>query len=500
LDLIREKAARKPTVNAPIPAATRSALNPVLSAALLALLGDRYSTSPSDREQHGRGESYHPARPPQAVCHVLTTDEVARIVRLCQSDRTPIIPFGAGTSLEGHVGAASGGICIDLSGMNRIIALRPDDLDVTVEAGVTRQQLNSYLRDKGLTFPIDPGAECTLGGMAATRASGTNAVRYGTMRENVISLTAVMADGSMIRTSSRARKSSAGYDLTRLLVGSEGTLGIITELTVRLQGIPEAVSAATCRFSDVASSVAAVTAIIQCGIPIARAEMLDTNTMTAINRHFGASFTEAPTLFFEFHGTKAGVEEQARQVQDIAADNGGSDFEWASGQEALNRLWHVRHNVHYAVQAMRPGARIWSTDVCVPISQLTELVRVTDEDVRTASFFVAMVGHVGDGNFHLGFVIDPANPAELAEAEALNDRLIRRAIALDGTCTGEHGIGSGKRKFMQIEHGSGVAVMRAIKAALDPLGILNPGKVLPDPEPSGSCNPIRQSDHHNPRS
>jgi D-lactate dehydrogenase (cytochrome) len=471
-------------VNAPIPSVTGSALKPALAAALSTLLGARYSTSLSDREQHGRGESYHPTLPPQAVCRVRSTDEVAEIVRLCRNERTPIIAFGGGTSLEGHVGASSGGVCIDLSGMNRIVALRPDDLDVTVEAGVTRQQLNSYLRDKGLFFPVDPGAECTLGGMAATRASGTNAVRYGTMRDNVVSLTAVMADGSVIRTGSRARKSSAGYDLTRLLVGSEGTLGIITELTIRLQGIPETVSAAICRFPEVASSVATVTAIIQCGIPVARAELLDTNTMVAINRHFGASYAEAPTVFFEFHGSKASVDEQARQIQDIAIDNGGSDFEWASGQEALNRLWHVRHNVHYAIMAMRPGARIWSTDVCVPISQLTELVRITGEDVRKASFFTAMVGHVGDGNFHLGLLIDPENPQELAEAEALNDRLVRRAIALDGTSTGEHGIGSGKRKFMTVEHGAGVTVMRAIKTALDPLGILNPGKVLPD-EPSG---------------
>lgn len=464
-------------VTAPLP--------PALAAGLSSLLGDRFSTGLADREHHGHGESWHPTLPPQAVCRALSTTEVAAIVTLCAAHRTPVIAFGAGTSLEGHVGATKGGVTVDLSGMNRILKLRAEDLDVTVEAGVTRQQLNSFLRDKGLFFPVDPGAECTLGGMAATRASGTNAVRYGTMRENVITLTAVLADGTIVKTGSRARKSSAGYDLTRLLVGSEGTLGIITELTIRLQGIPEAVSAAMCQFPDVTSAVATVTTIIQSGIPVARAELLDKNTMIAINRHFSTRFAEVPTLFFEFHGTPGGVEEQAQLVQALAADFGGSDFEWAVGQEALNRLWHVRHNVHYAVQGFRPGARVWGTDCCVPISELTEIIRLTAEDVKGASFFVTMLGHVGDGNFHVGFIIDPDNPAEVAEADALNDRLVRRAIALDGTCTGEHGVGSGKRKFMDLEHGAGIAVMRTIKAALDPLGILNPGKVLPDIDPAG---------------
>lgn len=451
-----------------------------LANALGALLGVRYSTSMPDRELHGRGESYHSMMPPQAVCRVQSTEEVAKIVRLCAEHRVPIIPFGAGTSLEGHVTAPFGGVCIDLSAMNAILAVRAEDLDATIEAGVTRQQLNTFLRDQGLFFPVDPGAECTIGGMAATRASGTNAVRYGTMRENVISVTAVMADGTIVRSASRARKSSAGYDLTRLLVGSEGTLGIITELTIRLYGIPEAVSAATCTFPDVASAVGTVVSTIQCGIPIARAEFLDSNTMKAINRYFKASFSETSTLFFEFHGTKAGVEEQARQVEEIASGFNGANFQWASGQEELNRLWHVRHNVHYAVQGMRPGARVWGTDVCVPISQLTELMRSTHEDAGRASFFVTMVGHVGDGNFHVGLIIDPDNPAEMAEASAINDRLVKRAIELDGTSTGEHGVGTGKRKFMALEHDAGVGVMRAIKQALDPLGILNPGKVLPD--------------------
>jgi D-lactate dehydrogenase (cytochrome) len=465
-------------VNAPVlyPAELSSALTKALNA----LLGTRLSMNLADREQHGRGESYHAALPPQAVCRVRSTEEVAAIVKLCAAHLTPVVPYGAGTSLEGNVTAPHGGVCIDLSGMNLIVAVRPGDLDATVEAGVTRQQLNAFLRDQGLFFPVDPGAECTLGGMAATRASGTNAVRYGTMRENVISVTAVMADGTIIRSAGRARKSSAGYDLTRLLVGSEGTLGIITELTIRLFGIPEAVSAATCTFPDVASAVATVATAIQCGIPVARAEFLDARTMQAVNRYFKAEFAEAPTLFFEFHGTAASVKEQAQQVEEIASGLGGAQFQWASGQEELNRLWHVRHNTHYATQAMRPGGRVWSTDVCVPLSQLTELVRITHEDVQDASFFVATVGHVGDGNFHLGLIIDPHDPDELAEAAAINDRLVRRAIALDGTATGEHGVGTGKRKFMALEHGAGLGVMRAIKQALDPLGILNPGKVLPD--------------------
>ncbi len=456
------------------------ALNTALAAELSALLGERFTVGDAVRQQHGRGESWHHGLPPQAVCFAVSTDEVSAIVKHCAAHRTPVIPFGAGTSLEGHVGASAGGICIDVSGMNRILAVRTEDFDATVQAGVTRQQLNAHLRDMGLFFPVDPGAECTLGGMAATRASGTNAVRYGTMREAVLSLTVVMADGRIIRTARRARKSSAGYDLTRLFVGSEGTLGIITEATLRLHGIPEAVSAATCTFPDAASAVATVVAAVQSGVPVARAEFIDGNTMIALNRYFKADFAETPTLFFEFHGTTAGVSEQAQQVQELARDNGGANFTWAEGQEGLNRLWHIRHNVHYAIVAMRPDGRIWGTDVCVPISQLTELVRISYEDTKDAPFFVTMVGHVGDGNFHMGFLIDPDNPAEVAEASRLNDQLVLRAIALDGTCTGEHGVGSGKRKFMEPEHGEAVEVMRMIKQALDPAGILNPGKVLPD--------------------
>jgi D-lactate dehydrogenase (cytochrome) len=451
-----------------------------LVAGLSALLGDRFSRRAADLDHHGHGESYHPTCPPQAVCRALSTEEVAAIVRLCAAHRVPIVPFGAGTSLEGHVLAVAGGISLDLGGMNRILAVRPGDLDATVEAGVTRQQLNAHLRDQGLFFPVDPGAECTLGGMAATRASGTNAVRYGTMRENVISLTAVMADGTVIRSGSRARKSSAGYDLTRLLVGSEGTLGIITEVTLRLYGVPEAVSAAICHFPDVASAVATVTDIVQAGIPVARAEMLDHMTMRAINRHFKTGMAEAPTLFLEFHGSVAGVEEQAALAQELADAHGGTGFERASGQEALNRLWHARHNVHYAVLGLSPGRKMWSTDVCVPLSQLTALVRWADEERASLPVITSMVGHVGDGNFHMGLLIDTDSAAELAVAEEFNARLVERAIALDGTCTGEHGVGTGKRKFLKLEHGAALGPMRAVKAALDPLGILNPGKVLPD--------------------
>ncbi|WP_288581925.1 FAD-linked oxidase C-terminal domain-containing protein [uncultured Methylobacterium sp.] len=450
-----------------------------LAQTLADLLGDRFTRGLPEREHHGRGESYHPTQPPDAVCYALTTDEVSAIVRACAGHRVPVIPFGGGTSLEGHVAALHGGVCLDLSRMTRIAAVRADDLDATVEAGVTRQQLNAHLRDTGLFFPVDPGGESTLGGMAATRASGTNAVRYGTMKDNVVSLTAVMADGTVIRTGSRARKSSAGYDLTRLLVGSEGTLGIVTELTVRLHGIPEAVAASVCAFPSVEAAVATVVEIVQCGVPIARVELLDPVTIAAVNRHSGTALTEAPTLFMEFHGTAAGTAEQMALVGALAEGNGALGFETAADADARARLWRARHDVHYAVQALRPNGRVWSTDVCVPIASLPRCLAETRADIAGASFPITTVGHVGDGNFHLGLIVDPSSEAELAEAAALNDRLVRRAIAMDGTCTGEHGIGSGKVKFMDLEHGAAIGVMRAIKQALDPLGILNPGKVLP---------------------
>lgn len=447
---------------------------------LAALLDARFSTKPADREHHGRGESYHAVKAPDAVCFAESTEEVSEIVRICAAAGVPVIPFGAGTSLEGHVSAVRGGVSLDLSRMTRIVAVRPEDLDVTVEAGVTRHQLNAYLRDTGLFFPVDPGGESTLGGMAATRASGTNAVRYGTMRENVVSLTVVLADGRVIQSGSRARKSSAGYDLTRLFVGSEGTLGIITELTVRLYGIPETVSAAICPFKSIDDAVATVVGIIQCGVPIARVELMDTRTIQASNRYSGMAHQETPTLFMEFHGSAAGVAEQVEFARELAEQNGALGFESADDADTRNKLWKARHDVHYAVQSMRPNARVWSTDVCVPISSLGPCIAETQKDVEAASFFISTVGHVGDGNFHLGLVIDPTSEAELAEAEALNDRLVRRAIAFGGTCTGEHGVGTGKIKFMDLEHGAGVDVMRAIKTALDPHNILNPGKILPE--------------------
>jgi D-lactate dehydrogenase (cytochrome) len=452
---------------------------PDLLDALRGIVGDRLSTRLAEREQHGRGESWHATQAPDAVCYAHSTEEVAAIVRLCAAHRVPIVAFGGGTSLEGHVAAQQGGICIDLSRMQRIIEVRADDLDVTVEAGVTRQQLNAELRATGLFFPIDPGGESTLGGMAATRASGTNAVRYGTMRDNVLNLTVVLANGEIIKTGSRARKSAAGYDLTRVFVGSEGTLGIITEVTLRLYGIPEVLSAAVCAFEDVQAAVSTVVAIIQYGIPVSRVELLDARTVQAVNRYSQLKLVEAPTLFFEFGGSPASVNEQLQLTREIAESMGAVSFESAADADARNTLWRARHNVHYAMQAMRPNGRIWSTDVCVPISALTQCIAETAEDVDKVSFFVGMVGHVGDGNFHLGMVIDPDNLAELEEAEGLNERVVERAIRLEGTCTGEHGIGSGKIKYMSLEHGAALQAMHAIKRALDPLGILNPGKVLP---------------------
>ncbi|RFU49752.1 FAD-binding oxidoreductase [Paraburkholderia sp. DHOC27] len=447
--------------------------------ALRALLGERFSTAASTRDHHGHGESYHASRPPAAVCFAQSTDEVSAIVKLCAQQRTPIIPFGAGTSLEGHVTAPHGGVCIDLGQMNAILNVRPADLDVTVQAGVTRQQLNTYLRDTGLFFPVDPGAECTLGGMAATRASGTNAVRYGTMRENVVSLTVVVASGEIIRTSGRARKSAAGYDLTRLFVGSEGTLGIITEVTLRLYGVPEATSVAICPFDDLKSAASAVATIIQMGIPVARVEFLDKYTIRATNQYSGTTYREVPTLFFEFHGSEREVHDQAALAQQIAEDHGASGFEWTADPQDRARIWKARHTVHYALQSMRPNGRIWSTDVCVPISALAGCIEETHRDIEAASFYVGIVGHVGDGNFHLGMVLDPDNPAEMAEAERINERLVHRAIAAEGTSTGEHGVGTGKIKYMELEHGGGVKLMHAIKRALDPDNLFNPGKILP---------------------
>ena len=456
-----------------------SALAPALLDALKALLGARVSTSESDRAQHGRDESYHAPHLPDAVCRPASTEEVAGIVKLCAAHDTPIIAYGAGSSLEGALIPLNGGVSIDLTGMNQILAVRPEDLDATVQAGVTRKQLNAHLRDTGLFFPIDPGADATLGGMAATRASGTNAVRYGTMRENVVNLTVVLADGRIIRTRSRAKKSSAGYDLTGIFVGSEGTLGIITEVTVRLYGIPEVMAAAICAFPTVEAAVDTVIATIQMGLPVSRMELLDDRALEAVNAYSKLDLPVTPTLFFEFAGSAAGVEEQAAIVEEIARGEGATGWRRSTDPDERARLWQARHDIHWALRARRPGARGWGTDVCVPISALAEVIRETRKDCAQAPFFTAMVGHVGDGNFHLAMQIDRDDPAEVAQASAINDRMVNLALKLGGTCTGEHGVGIGKMKFMRTEHGEAIDVMHLIKDALDPKGLFNPGKVLP---------------------
>jgi len=453
-----------------------------LFARLGQLLEDRFSVAESVRVEHGRDESWHPPGVPAAVCFPRSTEEVIEIVRACASARVPIIPFGAGTSIEGQLIPGPDVVSVDLSQMNRVLEVNAEDLDATVEAGVTRKQLNAELRRSGLFFPIDPGADATLGGMTSTRASGTNAVRYGTMRESVIALRAVLPDGTCIRTARRARKSSAGYDLTRLLVGAEGTLGIITEVTVRLHGLPEAISSAVVSFVELGPAVEAVIETIQTGIPVARIELLDATLMDAVNRYSSLDYPLRPTLFLEFHGTPAGVEEQTRLFAEIAAEHGAGEFRYATKPEDRTRLWQARHDAFYAALALRPGCKGWATDVCVPISRLAECILETQKDVD-ASFLVApLVGHVGDGNFHLVFLVDPERPEEIREAERINDRLVERALAMDGTCTGEHGIGIGKRKYLVAELGDAVETMRAIKRALDPHDLMNPGKLfLPEP-------------------
>jgi D-lactate dehydrogenase (cytochrome) len=442
------------------------------------LFGERLSTSTGVRDHHGKDESWHHPHRPDAVVFPNTTEEVAQIVRICASHRTPVVAYGTGTSLEGNVIPHEGGVVVDLMNLNQVLQVNVEDLDVTVQARVTRKQLNEYVRDQGLFFPIDPGADASLGGMAATRASGTNAVRYGTMRENVLALTVVLSDGRIIRTSRRARKSAAGYDLTRLFVGSEGTLGIITEVTLKLYGIPEAMAAAVCSFDNLEGAVDTVIQVIQLGIPVARIELLDDVQMDSLNKFSKLSYPVKDTLFVEFHGTQAGVKEQAELVQSIAAEHGGGEFKWATKQEERTQLWAARHDVTYANKALRPGSEIWATDVCVPISRLAECILETKKDLKQSFLIAPLVGHVGDGNFHLGFLINREDPKELAEAERLNERLVMRALAMDGTCTGEHGIGLGKQKFLIAEHGDAVAVMREIKKALDPLNIMNPGKIF----------------------
>lgn len=457
-----------------------SRLSAAVTEALSARFGERFSLSEALREQHGRGESYHAAAAPDAVVFAQSTEDVSEIVRLCAAHQVPVIAFGAGTSLEGHLSAVKGGVSIDLSRMNQILRVSAEDLDCTVEAGVTREQLNSWLRDHGLFFPIDPGANATLGGMASTRASGTNAVRYGTMRENVLSLTVVLPSGQVIKTGGRARKSSAGYDLTRLFVGSEGTLGIITEVTLRLYGIPESTAVALCSFADTAQAIDTAIAVIQLGIPVARMEFMDRGLIAAVNRYAGLTLTVEDTLAFEFHGSPASTLEQIEQVAALAADNGGKNFTSATTLEDRNRLWKARHNAFYAVVSQRPGARGWSSDVCVPVSALGECIRFTRELLIDCTVPAAILGHVGDGNYHVVFAIDPANSSELAEVAAINKKMVQKAISLDGTCTGEHGIGTGKIGYLREEHGDAVDLMHAIKQAIDPQAIMNPGKVLPD--------------------
>ena len=435
--------------------------------------------SPALREHHGRDIAHPIAQPPDAVAFPLTTAETAEIVRICHGAGVPVIPFGVGTSLEGHVLAPRGGVCIDLSRMTEILSVNERDLDVRVQAGVTREGLNSHLRDSGLFFPIDPGANATIGGMAATRASGTNAVRYGTMRENVLALEVVLADGSVVHTGTRARKSAAGYDLTRLFVGSEGTLGVITEVTLRVYGLPEAMSAAVCSFDELGGAVDTVIETIQLGIPVARIELLDELMIRAVNQYSKLTLKELPTLFLEFHGTESAVGEQAGMVAEIAGDHGGHGFEWALKTEERSRLWKARHDAAWAALALRPGAVSLATDVCVPISRLAECILETRRDLDDSQVPAPIVGHVGDGNFHLVLLVKRDDPAEVAEADRLNERLVRRALAMGGTCTGEHGIGIGKQQFLLLEAGEGgVALMRKIKQALDPTNILNPGKIV----------------------
>ena len=443
------------------------------------LFGDRVSTVGSVLEQHGHGESWHPTQPPDAVCFVQSTEEVSQVVALCAEAHMPVIAYGTGTSLEGHLQAVNGGVCIDLGQMDQILEVNNEDLDCRVQAGVTRRQLNQYLRDTGLFFPIDPGADTSIGGMAATRASGTNAVRYGTMRENVLALTVVTASGEIIHTGTRARKSAAGYDLTRLFVGSEGTLGVITEISLRLYGLSETISAAIVSFPDVRSATNATINTIQMGIPVARIELVDQAYMKAINNYSKTDYPELDTLFLEFHGTRDGVAEQIRLFEEISSEFGASDFRWAEKEEDRNQLWRARHDAYYAGLAVSPGSKGYLTDVCVPISKLAECIVQTQQDIASSDLFAPIIGHVGDGNFHLSIFIDPGDDAMLEAALKLDQRLVNRALDMGGTCTGEHGIGMGKLKHMRHEHGDGaIEVMKLIKHALDPLNIMNPGKTV----------------------
>jgi len=446
--------------------------------ALRAVLGGRVTDAAAARAAHAQQESYHAPHPPDLVAFPRDTAEVAAIVRICAEAGTPIVPYGAGTSLEGNTSALNGGVSIDFAQMNAVLAVNAEDLDCRVQPGITRKQLNAQLRGTGLFFPIDPGADASIGGMTSTRASGTMAVRYGTMRDNVRALEVVLADGRIIRTSTRAPKSAAGYDLTRLFVGAEGTLGVITEITLKLHPVPEAISAAVSPFAALEGAVATAIAVIQAGIPVARLELLDEVMIRGVNAHAGLGVPEQPTLFLEFHGTPTAVAEQAAAAQEIARDTGAAAFQWTSKPEERSRLWGARDNTLYAGLGLRPGSRAMITDVCVPVSRLAECLIETKRDITQSGLIAPIVGHVGDGNFHTLILVDPQAPEEIARAEALHQRIVLRALALDGTCTGEHGIGEGKIAFLERELGDAVELMRMVKRAFDPKGIMNPGKIF----------------------
>ncbi|MBI3436258.1 MAG: FAD-binding protein [Proteobacteria bacterium] len=436
------------------------------------------SVAAAVRAHHANSVTWHPPQPPDAVFFAASTEDVQAVVRLCAAHRVPIIPFGTGTSLEGQINAPLGGVSIDLSRMNAILSVDATDLTCSVQAGVTRKQINDHLRDQGLFFPIDPGADASIGGMAATRASGTNAVRYGTMRENVVSLTAVMPDARAVRTARRARKSAAGYDLTRLLVGSEGTLGVITEVTLRLHGLPQAIAAAVCPFAGLDAACDTAVAAIQSGLPLARVELLDELQVRACNIYSKLNLAETPTLFVEFHGSQAAVEEQITLFESIARDHGGGDFQWSTRPEERTKLWQARHDAAYSCMVLRPGAKVMATDVCVPISRLAECVTLTKRDLAESGLFGPIVGHVGDGNFHVAVLFDGDDAMDLARMQAFCERLAMRAIAMDGTCTGEHGVGQGKMAYLAAEFGPALDLMRQIKRAIDPDDIMNPGKIF----------------------
>ena len=460
-------------------AATAGTMLPAaLERELQALLAERLTTAEAVRRQHGAGESFHANHPPDAVVFPDSTEEVSAIVSACHRHKVPITTFGAGTSLEGHVAAMHGGVTVSTSRLTRLVELNREDMDCRVEAGMTRKDLGRRLKGTGLFFPVDPGADATIGGMAATGASGTTTVRYGTMRENVLGLTVVLVDGAVIRTGCRARKSSAGYDLRGLFVGSEGTLGIITEVQLKVHGVPEAIAAAVCSFPTLDDAVGAVTLTIQSGVAVARAELLDDVQMDAINRYAQLEYPVLPTLFFEFHGSAAGVEEQLAAVAELSEEFGGSVLAQATRPEDRSRLWSARHEAYYAALALRPGSRGWATDVCVPISALAKCISDTRADIDAEGLIAPIASHAGDGNFHVVFVIDPDDGGEMARAERVNERMVERAIAVGGTCTGEHGIGFGKIRYMGAQHGEAVDVMRAVKQALDPENLMNPGKVI----------------------